>query len=244
MTDNFKPQTFDVIAFDADDTLWHNESLYAQTQEKYRKLLRAYAAPEQINQTLFDTEMRNLQHFGYGIKSFTLSMLETAVTLADGQISGREVQTIINFAKEMFNSPTRLLDQVEATIANLAPTHTLMLITKGDLLDQEAKLARSGLAGYFQYIEVVSHKTSATYANLLDKYHVEPARFLMVGNSLKSDVLPVVEIGGTAVFIPYHITWDHEIVPETEQTAKQYVELDHIGQLVKWVAGRETGGAL
>ena len=220
---------FEIIALDADDTLWHNETLYNDIQDKFRQMLANYAKPETVNQTLYETEMGNLRHFGYGIKSFTLSMLETAVTLADGHLTGQDVQEIINFAKEMVNAPVKLLNYVATAIPQLAQTHQLMLLTKGDLLDQEAKLARSGLADYFTYVEVVSHKTSETYAAILKKYRLQSQQFLMVGNSLKSDVLPVVDVDGTAVYIPYHLTWAHEIV--TEHVPQSYLELDHIGQL-------------
>ncbi|MCB9418661.1 MAG: HAD hydrolase-like protein [Ardenticatenaceae bacterium] len=230
---------FGIIALDADDTLWQNETLYHATQEKFRRLLANYAAPEVVNQTLYETEMGNLRHFGYGIKSFTLSMLETAVTLANGHLTGQDVKTIINFAKEMVNSPTKLLEHVAEIVPQLAQTHQLMLLTKGDLLDQEAKLARSGLADYFDYVEVVSNKTSETYAAILGKYRLRPEQFLMVGNSLKSDVLPVVAVGGTAVYIPYHLTWAHETV--TNPTHQNYLELDHIGQLPDLIKTLESG---
>lgn len=229
---------FDLIALDADDTLWHNETLYHGTQDKFRQMLARYATAEVITQTLYKTETKNLEHFGYGIKSFTLSMLETAVTLADGHLTGQEVQAIINFAREMVNAPTELLEHVGTAVPQLAQTHKLMLLTKGDLLDQEAKLARSGLAEYFTHVEVVSHKTPDTYAAILSRYQVQPKRFLMVGNSLKSDVLPVVEVGGTAVYIPYHLTWAHETV--TGPTHQNYLELEHIGQLPDLIQSLES----
>lgn len=229
---------FAIIALDADDTLWHNENLYQDTQEKFRQLLGNFASPDVINQTLFETEMSNLAHFGYGIKSFTLSMLETAVTLADGNLSEPDVLTIISFAKEMANAPTELLDHAGTAVAQLAQTHRIMLLTKGDLLDQEAKLARSGLAEYFSHVEVVSNKTSRDYAAILEKYKLPPEQFLMVGNSLKSDILPVVEVGGTAVYIPYHVTWNHEIV--TQPVSQSYLELENIGQLPQLVDNLEN----
>ena len=229
---------FEIIALDADDTLWHNESLYNSTQEKFRQMLTNYAAPEVVNQTLYKTEISNLHHFGYGIKSFTLSMLETAVTLADGHLTGQDIQAIINFAKEMVNAPITLLDHVATAVSQLAQTHQLMLLTKGDLLDQEAKLARSGLADYFTTVKVVSHKTSSTYASILNRYRLQPQQFLMVGNSLKSDVLPVVDLGGTAVYIPYPLTWAHEIV--TGHVHQTYLELDHIGLLPNLIQQLES----
>ncbi len=229
---------FEIIALDADDTLWHNEILYQETQEKFQGLLSKFAPPKIVSQTLFETEMSNLAHFGYGIKSFTLSMLETAVTLADGNLNGPTVQTIINFAKEMASAPTELLEHTATAVAQLAQTHRLMLLTKGDLLDQEAKLARSGLADFFTHVEIVSNKASRDYAAILEKYQLTPEQFLMVGNSLKSDILPVVELGGTAVYIPYHVTWDHEIV--NDPVTQSYLELAHIGQLPSLVQNLEN----
>lgn len=223
---------FDVIAFDADDTLWHNEDLYAAIQGKLRHLLAQYQPAAVVDQTLYTTEMRNLSYFGYGIKSFTLSMIETAIEISEGRIQGQDVQTIIHFAREMLNSPVQLFEQVEDTVADLSTSHTLMLITKGDLLDQQTKLARSGLAPFFSHVEIVSDKTGPIYAEILARYRLVPSRFLMVGNSLRSDILPVVAVGGQAVYIPYHNTWLHERVEDDDHgQSKPYFELEHIGQL-------------
>jgi len=219
----------DLIAFDADDTLWHNETIYSLTQNKLKQLLSKYRNTDTLEDDLYATERRNLHYFGYGIKSFTLSMIETAIELTDGQIQGRDIEQIINFAREMLETPTQLLEHVEETIAALSKTHKLMIITKGDLFDQETKIAQSGLADYFTHIEIVSEKTAGTYQILLDKYNLNPSRFLMVGNSLRSDVLPAVEIGGRAVHIPYHITWQHETAANESQA--DYFELEHIGLL-------------
>jgi putative hydrolase of the HAD superfamily len=221
---------FDVIAFDADDTLWENESLYAHTQEKFARLLRPYLDGEDVGQQLYATETRNIPYFGYGIKSFTLSMIETAIALTQGRIQVADIQSIVDLAKAMLDAPVHLLDGVEDVVARLAASHTLMLVTKGDLLDQQRKLERSSLAGYFTHIEVVSEKTEETYRTLLAHYKVEAGRFLMVGNSLKSDVLPVIAIGGRAVYIPYHITWEHERV-DKQATLPTYYELEHVGML-------------
>jgi len=212
---------FDVIAFDADDTLWHTERLYAETQVRFRRLLAQYHSPEWIDERLYQTEMRNLQHFGYGLKAFTLSMIETAVELTEGRIPGREIQMIIDFAKEMLNAEVQLLEYAAETVARLAAAHALMLITKGDLFDQEAKIARSGLARHFRYIEIVSDKTRESYEALLKKHAVAPEHFLMIGNSLRSDILPVLALGGCAVYIPYHVTWAHEVAepPPTGQAS-------------------------
>lgn len=221
----------ELVAFDADDTLWHNEDLYAQTQANFARLLTRYGTPEESLQRLDATELRNLPYFGYGIKSFMLSMVETAVAVSGGQVSGEEIQQVLDLGKTMLSATVRLMDEAELTVTKLAETYPLMIITKGDLHDQEAKIARSGLAGYFKYIEIVSDKTIASYAALLAKYRVAASRFVMIGNSLRSDILPVAELGGTAVYIPYHLTWAHEVVSATSTGPQRYFELEHLGQL-------------
>jgi len=222
---------FDLVAFDADDTLWHNEPLHVEAQDKLRELLSRHADGETVDRWLYQTEMSNLQYYGYGIKSFTLSMIETAVELTKGRIEGAEVLKIVGLAKEMLTSQVQLLEQAEETVCALARSHELMVITKGDLLDQQSKLSRSGIGDCFRYVEVVSQKTQSTYAALLAKYGIEPQRFLMVGNSLKSDVLPVLAVGGHAVYIPYHTTWAHETVDCQRAGHDGYYELEHLGQL-------------
>ena len=192
----------DMIAFDADDTLWHNERLYIDAQTKFARLLAAYHPAEWVNERLNQTEARDIEHFGYGIKSFALSMIETAVELTEGRISGRDIQAIVNLAKEMLNSPVELLPYVKETIPALAACYPLMVISKGDLLDQETKIARSGLGDYFQAVEIVSEKDRGSYARVLKRHAIEPDGFLMVGNSLPSDILPVLELGGSAVYSP------------------------------------------
>ena len=222
---------FDIIAFDADDTLWQNESLYSATQARLVQLLAPYVDDVDIEARLFETESRNIPYFGYGIKSFTLSMIETAIALTEGRVANADIQQIITFAKEMIDTPTQLLDGVASVVAQVAATHTLMLITKGDLLDQQRKLERSGLADYFAHIEIVAEKTEKTYRTILAHYKVDAVRFLMVGNSLKSDVLPVVAIGGQAVHIPYTLTWEHERVDPADAQHARYFELAHISEL-------------
>jgi putative hydrolase of the HAD superfamily len=225
----------DVIGFDADDTLWHNEPLYSLTEEKFITLLSVHHQRADIEARLFKTEIRNLEHFGYGIKGFTLSMIETAIELTGGDIQGREIQQIIDYAREMLRAPVSLLEHVAETVETLAASHKLILITKGDLFDQESKVARSGLAGYFAHVEVVSEKDKATYEAVLRNRGIDPATFLMVGNSLRSDVLPVVELGGRAVHIPYSTTWLHETLSEPLDAAR-YHELAHIGLLPEFLA--------
>jgi putative hydrolase of the HAD superfamily len=229
-------QLFDVVAFDADDTLWHNETLFTMNREKFRALLVPYLGSAWNGKGLHETEMRNLRYYGYGIKSFTLSMIETAIELTGGQIKGSDIQQIIDLAKSMVDTPVKLLDQVAEVIPALAGSHTLMLITKGDLFDQESKIAQSGLAQHFKAIEIVSDKTVGTYQALCARYQLDPRRFLMVGNSLRSDILPVVALGARAVYIPYHLTWEHELVADHDSSRQEYVELEHIGQLPRWLA--------
>jgi putative hydrolase of the HAD superfamily len=219
-----------LLAFDADDTLWHNEIIFSTTQEKFRQLLSAYHNPEWIEKKLYETEMRNIHHFGYGIKGFTLSMIETAIELSEGRIKGGEIKELINLAKEMLKSPVKLLENVKETISLLAGTYNLMLLTKGDLFDQESKIARSGLARYFAHIEIVSKKETETYRKILQRHNIAAGNFLMVGNSLKSDIFPVIALGGRAVYIPYHITWEHETLDEPKNSAGHFT-LDHIGRL-------------
>ncbi|MEZ4642429.1 MAG: HAD family hydrolase [Chloroflexota bacterium] len=219
-----------VIAFDADDTLWQNETLYARSQDVLRDVLAPYASSQQVTEALFATEMRNLPAFGYGIKSFVLSMIETAVSLSNGRIPANDIGRILAAAKAMTAADVELLPHVADTVPVLAAAHTLMIITKGDLLDQERKVARSGLRDYFTHVEVVSQKTTAVYANLLARHGLVPAQFVMVGNSLRSDILPVVEMGGTAVYIPYVNTWAHENNIGTAPL-NGYHELAHMGEL-------------
>ena len=229
----------DVIAFDADDTLWHSETLYADAQTRFRELLVAYGGDHEVLDELYQTEMANLPCFGYGIKSFALSMIETAIRVSGGEIPAGKIQVIIDVAKEMKQAPVSLLDHVEQVIRVLSGTHRLMLITKGDLLDQERKVAYSGLAPYFESVEVVTEKTADVYRTLLAKHRIAPERFVMIGNSLRSDVLPVVSLGAHAVYIPYHITWAHETVPMHSEEGEGYVELEHIGLLPELVGRLE-----
>ena len=222
---------FDTIAFDADDTLWHNETLYTAALDGLKLLLASYAPPEQVAHTLFETEMRNLAYYGYGIKSYALSMIETAIQVSAGAIDGQGVLQVIGLAKDMLNADIQLFDHAQQVITRLSADYPLMLITKGDLLDQQRKLARSGLKPCFHYVEIVTDKTPKSYADLLARYHIDPIRFLMVGDSLRSDILPVIALGGCAVHIPYHITWAHEHIDLTDEQRQHFYKLDHLGQL-------------
>ncbi len=203
--------TITTVAFDADDTLWANEDHFVSAQAQYQAILAPYRADWDA-QELYETEQRNLAYFGYGIKGFLLSMIETAIQITDGAVSSREIGQIIDIGRAMVHAPLDLLPDVADVIPSLAPHFHLMIITKGDLFDQEAKIARSGLADYFRHIEVVSDKTPAAYERILRRYDINPQEFVMIGNSVRSDILPVVDIGGYAVHVPYHLTWQHEHV--------------------------------
>jgi putative hydrolase of the HAD superfamily len=231
----------DVIAFDGDDTLWHNEVLYAGAQAEFRRLLAEHHPGEVVDQRLYETEMRNLEFYGYGIKSFTLSMIETATELTNGQITGAEVREILGIGRRMLTADVQLLEHAQPTVVQLAASHPLMLITKGDLRDQKRKLAKSGLAPYFRHIEIVTSKTREDYEEILEKYHIAPAHLLMVGDSLRSDIAPVLELGGQVVHIPYHFVWAHEVVHDVPRTGPGYHQLEHIGLLPVLVQEIEKG---
>lgn len=222
---------FDYLAFDADDTLWHSERLYAETQDQFIKMLANYHPSDWIMARLYRTEMQNMKHFGYGIKAFALSLIETAIELTEGRVSSAEIQAIVARAKEMLNTEIELLPHVSEVIQQLSSQYPLMLITKGDLLDQETKIQKSGLGKYFQHIEIVTQKTADMYTRLLKKYAIAPGRFIMIGNSLPSDVLPVLAVGGSAVHIPYEITWQHETAEPPPLDHPGYYQLENMGQL-------------
>jgi putative hydrolase of the HAD superfamily len=220
---------FDVIAFDADDTLWHTEGLYVDAQAEFTRLLARYGSP--VDERLHEVEMRNLRHFGYGIKGFALSMIETAVELTGGRIAGADVQSLIDQAKRMLAADVQLLEHVHDALTTLAGRYPLMLITKGDLHDQEVRIARSGLAAHFRHIEIVSDKTRDSYAALLHDRGIAAERFVMVGNSLRSDVLPVLALGASAVYVPYQLTWAHEVAERPPVGQPGFHEVAHLGQL-------------
>ncbi len=201
-----------LLAFDADDTLWHNETHYAETQEAFRQLLRPFHDDGWIDARLHDTEMRNLRHYGYGIKGFTLSMIETALELTEDQLDGAGIRRVVDLGKAMLDKPVEPLPGVAEVLQELSESFDLMVITKGDLFDQETKLAKSGLGTHFSKVEIVSEKDRAAYTTILERYGIPSAGFTMVGNSVKSDILPVLELGGRAVHIPYHTTWAHELM--------------------------------
>jgi putative hydrolase of the HAD superfamily len=207
-----RPAVIELIGVDGDDTLWHTESLFSVTQAGFRELLAPYVSDARLDEVLLATERRNIRLFGYGIKGFTLAMIETAIEVSSGRVNGAEIQAIIDAGKAMLEHPVELLDGVRPALEQLRlGGHRLVLVTKGDLFDQESKLARSGLAELFDDVQVVSEKDEATYLRVLATQHVDPAAFLMVGNSVRSDVLPVLAVGGRAVHVPYPLTWALEV---------------------------------
>ncbi len=224
-----------VIGFDADDTLWHNETIFERVHERYRALLGQYHDAATVDRTLFETEMRNLDRYGYGVKGFTLSAIETAIQLTAGKIRAEEIQQLIHLCHEMLAHPVELLDGVTDTLAQLAPAHPLILITKGDLRDQERKVAKSGLAPHFRHVEIVSEKSQAVYAGILRRHDIAPERFLMVGNSVKSDILPVLALGGAGAYVPYHILWAAERVEEPSPETGRFYRLKSLRELPELV---------
>jgi putative hydrolase of the HAD superfamily len=200
----------EVVAFDGDDTLWHNESVFNVTQERFRELMLPYVEEHDLDEQLLAVQLRNLELFGYGVKSFTLSMIETAIELSGGRVAGAEVQRIIEAGRSMLEHPVELLFGVADAVDAVSETHPVMLITKGDLFDQESKLARSGLGDRFERVEIVARKDEPTYERVLRRHSLDPARFVMVGNSPRSDIAPVLALGGWAVHVPYPLTWAHE----------------------------------
>jgi putative hydrolase of the HAD superfamily len=220
-----------IIGLDADDTLWHNENIFEQAHIRYRRLLSEYHDAKTVDEALLKTEKKNLRLYGYGIKGFMLSAIETAISLSGGRMGTKEIHAILDMGKEMLEHPVELIDGVAETISTLAESHRLILITKGDLKDQHSKLAKSGLSQVFSHVEVVSEKTPVAYANILHRLGISPAEFLMVGNSMKSDILPVLALGGAGVHIPYHLQWVEDCVEETPEPSERFMVLDSFQSL-------------
>ncbi|RIA09608.1 putative hydrolase of the HAD superfamily [Flavobacteriaceae bacterium MAR_2010_72] len=217
-----------VIGFDADDTLWVNETYFREAELEFAKLLSPYETANKIDQELFKMEMKNLPLYGYGIKGFVLSMVEMALELSNHTVSNATIQAILDIGKSMLNKPVELLEGVEEALKDLSKTYRLILVTKGDLLDQERKLEKSGLTSYFHHIEVLSDKQEANYSSLLNHLDIKPSEFLMVGNSLKSDILPLINIKAKAIHVPFHTTWIHEQVSTEVMTDKAYKTITNV----------------
>lgn len=220
-----------VLGIDGDDTLWRNEELFRAAEEEFTRLATRWAHGDHVRQRLLDTERRNLATFGYGVKGFVLSMIETAIELSAGEVPAADIHRIIELGRTLLDQPVHLLDGVGPVIAALAHSYRLVLITKGDLMHQETKVAASGLAEHFWRIEIVSEKDPDTYRHLLERHGVAAAEFVMVGNSVRSDVLPVLEIGARAVHIPYHLTWELEQAGAADAAGARFPTIAHLGEL-------------
>ncbi len=223
-----------VIAFDADDTLWVNETYFRDVEHKFAQLLSAYETENTIDQELFKMEMKNLSIYGYGIKGFVLSMIESAIELSNGKISNQVLSEIIGLGKDMIEKPVELLDGIEEVLEKLSKKYRLLVLTKGDLLDQERKLEKSGLSKYFHHVEVMSDKKEKNYKDLLAHLEIDVNEFLMIGNSLRSDVLPIINIGGKAIHVPFHTTWQHETVSPHEES-DEYDVVKNISEVLQYV---------
>jgi len=236
--------SFDLIGFDGDDTLWHNEREYRMARDRFRDLLArsgVQSTEEEIDERVNQTELRNLRYYGYGVSSFVLSLIESSIELTEGRIPAADILEMLHLSKQMITSTVELFEGAEEVLARLGATYPLMLITKGDLLHQRSKVDQSGLGRYFRHIEVVSHKTEDTYTSILSRHAIEPSRFLMVGNSVRSDVAPVVRAGGWAVHIPAELGWSHEDGDLPEDGRDRCFTLDGLRQLPTLVEGLGGG---
>jgi putative hydrolase of the HAD superfamily len=221
-----------VIAFDADDTLWVNEPYFQNTEKKFCALLEEFMQQHTLSRELLKIEIENLALYGYGIKGYILSMIETALKVTDNTIPNEAIEKIIGFGKELLNEPIELLDDVEEVLKALQGHYRIVVATKGDLLDQERKLKKSGLSHYFHHIEIMSEKKDEDYLKLIRHLDVQPGEFMMIGNSLKSDIIPVLNIGGHAVHVPYHTTWAHEHV-ETQLEHDNFRHVEHLREILE-----------
>jgi len=211
-----------IIAFDADDTLWDNEPLFQNVEKEVCSLLSEYGNKEEISATLFDVGMQNMEYYGYGAKSFTLSLVETAIKVSSGKVSAQIIDKIISMGKDLLNIPIKLLDGVEDTLEILSGEYKLIVATKGDLLDQQRKLNRSGISGYFDHIEIMANKTEKEYTKLMTSLNISPEKILMVGNSLKSDIYPALSVGMCTLYIPYHTMSKHELADENMKSERLF----------------------
>jgi putative hydrolase of the HAD superfamily len=228
-------KTIKVIAFDADDTLFVNETYFREAEHQFSKLFTTFETENKIEQELFKTEIRNLGLYGYGVKGFMLSMVECALDISNNNLNPMLLNDVLNIGKEMLEKPIELLDGVEEVLKVLQGRYKLIVATKGDLLDQERKLEKSGLMQYFHHIEVMSDKKEVDYQKLLSHLDIEASELLMIGNSLKSDILPLVKIGASAIHVPFHTTWAHEEVSAIEKSTTAYKTVKSIKEILEFV---------
>lgn len=222
------------VAFDADDTLWHNETFFRLTQDRFAELLSDYVEQDHLADRLLAAERRNLGHYGYGVKGFVLSMIETAIEVTEQRVPATVIQELISAGQEMLAHPIELLPKVQETVSALADEYRILLITKGDLLDQERKLAQSGLGDLFDQVEIVSEKTPDIYARIFNHQGDGVEKSVMVGNSLRSDVIPVLDAGGWGLYIPHELTWELEHA-EAPHDHPKFSALPDIGDLPLWL---------
>lgn len=223
-----------VIAFDADDTLWHNEHYFQQSEQKFCELLEAYLPQHTVQRELLKTEIENISLYGYGIKAFMLSMIETAIRISDGTVKVEVLEKMIAIGKELLDKPVELMPGVEAVLKALKPKYKLVVATKGDLLDQERKLKKSGLLNYFHHTEIMSEKKEPDFEKLIKHLDVKPGELMMIGNSIKSDILPILNIGGHGIHIPYHVTWAHEKIEATIDHAN-FRQVEKISDILQFL---------
>lgn len=224
-------QNIKVIAFDADDTLWENEIFFREAEARLAELLSGYAEKEIVDDKLLDYEVKNIPLYGFGVKNFILSGIQTAIDVTGGTVTSDKIEKVIEIGNDILSKPVILLNDVKEMIPEISKSYKIVLATKGDLLDQQRKLKRSGLMDYFEHVEVMSDKKTGDYSALVKKLNIEPSELLMIGNSLKSDILPVLELGGKAVHIPFHTTWAHELVEEKDLAGKDFIQLETFKQL-------------
>ncbi len=241
------PHRFDLIAFDGDDTLWHNERSYRTGRDRFRRVLAAAGVTltdDEIEERVNRTELSNLDYYGYGVSSFVLSLIETAIEVTDGRIVGGDLRDLIDLAKQMLTEEVEVFDGAREAVNALAASYPLMLVTKGDLLHQSSKVERSGLRAHFRFVEVVSSKTPDVYASILSRHGISPERFLMVGNSVRSDVLPVLELGAWAVHVPAALSWAHEHAEVPDAARRRCFELATLHQLPALVESLSDGSGI
>lgn len=229
-----------IVAFDLDDTLVQNEAYYREAKREFAQVLSRYRQWDTIHGRLDEIEVENILRYGYGVKSFMLSMVEAALEVSDERIVGRDLTRVLEIGKAMLDKEVELLDGTTDVLKEISKGRDLMIITKGDRFEQRRKIDRSGIAGYFRYVEILSEKTPDAYRDILERHDIAPAEFLMVGNSLRSDVLPALSIGAKAVYVPDEQPWFHELPSEGDMDSPEYVELDRLGQLPAHIARMES----
>lgn len=220
-----------IIAFDADDTLWHNEPYFDEAQARFCKLFQDFASSQEILGLILSHQVKNLPIYGFGIKAFTLSMIETALKITDNNISGKGIEQIITIGKVLLQKPVELMPNVENVLQELHGNYKLVMATKGDLKDQHRKLHDSGIGHYFHHIEVLSDKTELDYEKMLGRLDIKAEDFLMIGNSLKSDVLPIINLGGYGIHVPYATTWEYEKI-DFEIEHENFIALNNIEEVL------------